>query len=1239
MARCTTCHRRLASGKACPAHGGEPAPIAETKTELGERPAWIAPSAACIGRGGFASVWSLEPVDGVERVLKVAHADHGLSRARIAREAEALVAIHAIHEARPNRPRAVPTLFDRGVTDGRAWIVMERVRGENLADATLEGPVRADRAVKITLAILDALEHVHLAGFVHRDLKPDNLIRTPSAQIVVLDLGIARKWPTDPDDPTRAGVQIGSLEYMPPEQAVDPASVDARSDLYAVGCILFELCTGRPPFVGDVSALERAHAALRPPRLSELAPVPQVLEVIVQDVLAKDPAKRSSSAAELRARLLATRDTPSIARSVPTLSQVTESKQPVVLVWAELPKVDRALLGQFSARHVIVVSQRGRKVMGALLGSTHADPASAALALAQDLAGTGARVACHLDALVVDASGPVPAPKGEAIDRVESWLPTDTWTGVIVTRALAAVAQVATRSSSLGDAFRQLASPDTIDSVELVGRGALLVDLAADAAAALRGAPSALEKSASGSWAPTGPAFALLYGDAGTGKTVFAAELGRRIADLGPKVHVAAVPAPGMAKRGALDELIGATRGVRPIGDALRAHARDTGRGLAILLDDLHFADAELLDALEYATLGGESLPLWILGLADPRLESRRPQLGARAERRRRDVLSPLDEEAAVELTTRLLKPAEYPPLRAVRQLVALARGNPLHLTMLAREIHERGAIRPRPGSSEFFLDTTALDSLEPIALGPWIAARAIAGLAPELVALARACAVIGGPFAASELVSVLEAVERAGGPTTTIDPDVGVKELIAAQILVVAPTGGVANLVFRQALVEEGLYATTDEVAKRAFHEAALAHEQAEGGDPARIARHAEAVGESVAAGAAFALLGVRAEHEHRPLEAEQAWAGAVRHLVRRDEPRARALLGLARARMRLQRLTEALDSTDEAISIARGLEDYRLEVEALLEKAIIHDFTQEFERSREAALAARSRLVAESDLSLDVDLAEARSIYRDQRFDQAAPLLRDVLSRARARERTEIATIAALLLGCALSDLGALDESEQVFDELISTCEASGDTFHLAAAYGNRAWLWSARGAIDRTAADLRSATQFARESGQALVERAVTHNLSEQMLWTGALDEALLLARRGLALQERSGEGSTSLDRLLLARILASRKELTELREVLATFVGNEQIGEDNVAAIRTLEVLRLFVTPSDPETWQAVLASTLELYIQLRLELQHLAAVAGVLPEEMRIAAHEAALRDPIWRLRVSVFRRG
>ena len=106
--------------------------------------------------------------------------------------------------------------------------------------------------------------------------------------------------------------------------------------------------------------------------------------------------------------------------------------------------------------------------------------------------------------------------------------------------------------------------------------------------------------------------------------------------------------------------------------------------------------------------------------------------------------------------------------------------------------------------------------------------------------------------------------------------------------------------------------------------------------------------------------------------------------------------------------------------------------------------------------------------------------------------------------------------MLGCALSDLRELDEAEQVFAEMIEQCRANDDRYHLGAAYGNRAWLWSARGEVDRKQDDIRLLIQLPREAGQPQLQRASTQNLAEHRLWPNDLEEALQLARRGLALQ---------------------------------------------------------------------------------------------------------------------------
>jgi tetratricopeptide (TPR) repeat protein len=1191
-------------------HGGVAAAVEHV--DVAPPAAFVEPLGALLGAGGFASVWELAG----GRVAKIAHAAHELARARLAREAEALAAVGA---------PAVPRLDAHGVLDdGRAYLVAERVSGPTLGAILAAGPITPHDALAYARGLLDAIAAVHAARFVHRDVKPDNVI-VAGERVVVLDLGLARKLPDDPGDPTRAGVQVGSLEYAPPEQLADSSSVDERADLYAFGCVLYELYAGRPPFVGDAAALERAHAALRPARLSALAAVAEGIEELVHACLAKDPARRPASAAEARAWL--DRGVGVESRSQHSISMVREGKQPVVLVWAELAKIDRALLASLAAHKLAIVSQRGRRVLAAALGSEHADPAAAAVAAARELAAAGARVAVHVEALrVVDGKLELERPgsagprsdaerRGAEIAKPEAWLPADAWTGVVMTRAFASVTRAATRSSPLGAGFRALADGD--DELELVGRDALLTDLAADAAAAFAGA---------------GPGFALIVGDAGVGKTAFAAELARRITDLGVRAVIATVPPPGAGKpiHAPLAELVGTPQGpaLRAIGDALRAAARE--RPTAVILDDLHLAEHELYDALEYATLGGEPLPLWIAGVASPRLDTRRPELGKRAERHRRDALPPLDEDAAVALAAALLRPAEYPPLRALRRLVAIARGNPLHLAMLARDIQERGAIKERPGGAPY-LDTTALDELSPVALGPWLAARELAPLGAELAALARVCAVLGGDVARDEVVAIVEAVERRGGATTTIDVDVGLAELVRAGVLL----QGAAGFAFRQALVEEGVYATTDERERSLLHEAALAHWR-DGGEGAaeRVARHAEAAGDHAAAATAFAQLGERAAHTHHPIDADQAWSGALRHLEPPDLARGRALIGRARARYRVQRMGEAVVDLEQAAALASERGELDLEVDALLELATVLDFRESFTRAKEIAERARARLgdAPRPDLALRIELADARTLFREQRFADCADPLRRVLRDALARDLDEPATIAALLLGCVLADLRETDEAERVFADLLERCWKHDDRFHLAAAYGNRAWLWTVRGDIDRTEQDLRLVIQLARESGQAHFERVAAHNLAEQRLWLGQHGEALQLARRALALQERASEGTTHPDRLLLGRVLAWRGDPVahaELISIVERLAAEGGLGDEDRAVLAALEAVA-----GRPERWADALAGLDGLFEQLRLEIGELAERHGQLPEATRAQLRDLAHRDPIWRRRSS-----
>ena len=276
------------------------------------------------------------------------------------------------------------------------------------------------------------------------------------------------------------------------------------------------------------------------------------------------------------------------------------------------------------------------------------------------------------------------------------------------------------------------------------------------------------------------------------------------------------------------------------------------------------------------------------------------------------------------------------------------------------------------------------------------------------------------------------------------------------------------------------------------------------------------------------------------------------------------------------------------------------------MIGQSTVLDHCESFERSREVAAHARARLGtgdAFQGLAIDLELADARSLFRAQRFAEAAPPLRRTLAAARANDRRETATITALILGCALSDLRELDEAERVFAEMIEQCRVDDDRYHLGAAYGNRAWLWSARGEVERMEEDLRLVIQLAREGGQPQLERASTHNLAEQRLWQNELDEALQFARRGLALQTHGGEGTTHPDRLLVARVLAARGAIsTSCRG--AGHVRCARRGSRSSDAV-VLAILRAAADCADSTAWHAALAGLDALFAQLRIELAHLA----------------------------------
>src|SRR5262245_21486893 len=202
-----------------------------------------------------------------------------------------------------NNPNIVG-IYDWGQEAGTYFIVMEYVEGRSLRDLIRsEGPLDPNQAAEIAAEIAAALAFAHRSGVVHRDVKPGNVLITRAGNVKVTDFGIARAGTSD--GLTQTGSVMGTATYFSPEQAQGLA-VDGRSDVYALGVVLYEMVTGVAPFTGD-SPVSVAYKHVREdavPPSQRNADIPPDLETIIMTALAKDPAQRYQTADDLRADLL-----------------------------------------------------------------------------------------------------------------------------------------------------------------------------------------------------------------------------------------------------------------------------------------------------------------------------------------------------------------------------------------------------------------------------------------------------------------------------------------------------------------------------------------------------------------------------------------------------------------------------------------------------------------------------------------------------------------------------------------------------------------------------------------------------------------------------------------------------------------------------------------------------------------------------------------------------------------------
>ena len=264
-----------------------------------------------IGRGGMAEVHlgydrRLSRIIAI-KLLRSDIAGDPTFQARFRREAQSAAALNhpSIVSVYDSGEEQVTT--PNGAVRSVPYIVMEYVEGHTVREFLGEGEaVPIPEAVEIVTGVLDALEYSHRAGIIHRDIKPGNIMLTSTGAVKVMDFGIARAVEDSAATVTQTHAVVGTAQYLSPEQARGEV-VDARSDLYSTGCLLYELLTGKPPFTGDSAvaiAYQHVREIPRPPS-SVAADVPESLDRVVLKALAKNRDDRYQDASHMRADLLA----------------------------------------------------------------------------------------------------------------------------------------------------------------------------------------------------------------------------------------------------------------------------------------------------------------------------------------------------------------------------------------------------------------------------------------------------------------------------------------------------------------------------------------------------------------------------------------------------------------------------------------------------------------------------------------------------------------------------------------------------------------------------------------------------------------------------------------------------------------------------------------------------------------------------------------------------------------------
>lgn len=822
-----------------------------------------------LGGGGFGQV-VVARIDrtGLPVAIKLADPERHGAIAALERERRALTSVSE---------RGIPRVIDHGsLCDGVQWLAMSILPG-----IAWPGPTPLDVHVLLHRAgtLLSRLSVVHGAGFMHGDLKPANILVARDGDVSIVDFGLTMEVPAS--SPESQPV-IGTVEYMSPEQCTPGATLDERSDLYAVGVLLFRALGGSAPFSGSAEEIREGHRSRRPGSLLTRG-VPPPLADLVMSALAKDPNERPTSALSFRAELEAIgRGELSYALPSSTLEPAVESSSPVAretqkvaLLWftSQGALVGLQQVVRESGGHLVLA--RGRAYAAVYTLSECENPVRSAAAAGTVLLGRGLASRVLLDVVETTLQrrpNGQPRIAARVLRGDDQHLPEDDPPGLFATAAAAHhVPDVEQSAHPTRHACVRLGrNIDPLDVTHLSASVLPLFGRHAELGALLEQSSRPLE-------GPT-PGLTTVTGERGIGKTRLARELVEHLMVRSTDSRVIALKAPEPSSgsrestlrrllrsivplpndapedpRGLLRAKLGvdvsndvalglqwamgwlsgsdpavvrlkaapgALRSVvgRSIGEALLIRARS--RPLWVIIDDAQFLDDAALDAIEYATRSAAHAPIWICVFARPSLCSSRAAWGAQAAHHEKMELPPLSVDDAGALVRSLLDQATNVSESVVTRLVSRTKGLPLVIVELIRTLKRDGFVRRGERGSGWVVDSGALRHSPDVPLVQWLIDRELDALSTALRAHAGLMAVLGASFTIERASALVRQLELAGqAPPSELDPAVGVHRLRRAGVLVeTAPH----RYEFRNDLLREAAYQKLPADVRQATHLAA---------------------------------------------------------------------------------------------------------------------------------------------------------------------------------------------------------------------------------------------------------------------------------------------------------------------------------------------------------------------------------------------------------------------------------